>query len=45
MAARREAFETIIATVPNFQPRYQNFLADWQGEDTPWYLAMGKLAH
>lgn len=45
MAARREAFETIIATVPDFQPRYQEFLANWQGEDTPWYLAMGDLAH
>lgn len=45
MAARREAFETIIATVPDFQARYQAFLADWQGEDTPWYLTMGELAH
>jgi len=45
MSASREAFETIIATVPDFQPRYQTFLADWQGEDTPWYLAMGELAH
>jgi uncharacterized protein (DUF433 family) len=45
MAARQEAVETIIATVPDFQPRFQRFLADWQGEDTPWYLAMGELAH
>jgi len=45
MSASQEAFETIIATVPDFQPRYQSFLADWQGEDTPWYLAMGELAH
>jgi hypothetical protein len=45
MSASREAFETIIATVPDFQPRYQKFLADWQGEDPPWYLAMGELAH
>jgi hypothetical protein len=45
MSASREAFETIIATVPDFNPKYQTFLADWQGEDTPWYLAMGKLAH
>jgi hypothetical protein len=45
MSASQEAFETIIATVPDFQPKYQSFLADWQGEDTPWYLAMGELAH
>jgi hypothetical protein len=45
MSASREAFETIIATLPDFQPRYETFLADWQGEDTPWYLAMGELAH
>ena len=45
MSASQEAFETIITTVPDFQPRYQRFLADWQGEDTPWYLAMGELAH
>ena len=45
MSASREAFETIIATVPDFQPRYQTFLADWKGEDTPWYLAMGEVAH
>ncbi len=45
ISASREAFEAIIATVPDFQPRYQTFLADWQGEDTPWYLAMGELAH
>jgi len=45
MSASREAFETIIATVPDFQPKYQSFLADWQGEATPWYLAMGELAH
>jgi hypothetical protein len=45
MSASREAFETIIATAPDFQPTYQRFLADWQGEDTPWYLAMGELAH
>ena len=45
MSASREAFETIIATVPDFQPRYQAFLADWQGQDTPGYPAMGELAH
>jgi hypothetical protein len=45
MSGNREAFETIIATVPDFEPRYQKFLADWQGEETPWYLAMGELAH
>jgi len=45
MSASQEAFQTIIATVPDFQPRYQSFLADWQGEATPWYLAMGELAH
>jgi hypothetical protein len=44
MPVSQEAFETIIATVPDFQPRYQGFL-DWQGEDAPWYLAMGELAH
>lgn len=37
--------QTARLTVPDFQPRYQTFLADWQGEDTPWYLAMGELAH
>ncbi len=42
---RRAAFEKIIVSVPDFQPRYQEFLADWQDEDTPWYLAMGELAH
>jgi hypothetical protein len=42
---RREAFESIILTVPGFQRRYQKFLADWQDQDTPWYLAMGELAH
>lgn len=41
----QEAFETILTAVPDFQPRYQRFLSDWQGEDTPWYLAMGELAH
>jgi hypothetical protein len=45
MSGSREAFESIIATVPKFQPRYQKFLADWQGEPTPWYVAMGELAH
>lgn len=45
ISANREAFETIVATVPDFQPQYQRFLAGWQGEDTPWYLAMGELAH
>jgi hypothetical protein len=45
MSAGREAFETLIATVPDFQPRYQKFRADWQEEETPWYLAMGELAH
>jgi hypothetical protein len=45
MSANREAFETIIATVPDFQPRYQKFLVHWHGEDIPWYLAMGELAH
>ena len=45
MLDRRAAFEKIIAAVPEFHPRYQKFLADWQGEETPWYLAMGKLAH
>ena len=45
MSANREAVETIVATIPDFQPRYQKFLADWQGEETPWYLAMGELAH
>ncbi len=45
MSASQEAFETIIETVPEFRPRWQKFLADWQGEETPWYLAMGELAH
>jgi len=45
ISTSREAVETIIATVPDFEPRYQRFLAEWQGEDTPWYLAMGELAH
>jgi len=45
ISVNREAFEIIIATVPDFQPQYQKFLVDWQGEDTPWYLAMGELAH
>ena len=45
MSASREAFETIIATAPDFRPTYERFLADWQDEDTPWYLAMGELAH
>lgn len=44
-SASRKAFETITAKVPDFQPRYERFLAEWQGEDTPWYLAMGELAH
>ena len=45
MSASREAFETIIAAVPEFQPRWQKFQLDWQAEETPWYLAMGELAH
>jgi hypothetical protein len=45
ISRNQEAFETIIATVPDFQPQHQKFLAEWQGEDTPWYLAMGELAH
>lgn len=45
VSSSREAFETIISTVPDFQPRYQEFLADWQDEDIPWYLAMAELAH
>lgn len=45
ISVSQEAFETIVATVPDFQPRCQTFLAEWQGEDTPCYLAMGELAH
>ena len=45
MPTSREAIETIIATIPDFRPRWQKFLEDWQGEETPWYLAMGEIAH
>ena len=45
MSDPREGFEAIIATVPPFRPRYQKFLAEWQGQRTPWYLVMGELAH
>jgi hypothetical protein len=45
MSANQEAFETIIAAVPEFRPRWQAFLEDWHGKETPWYLAMGELAH
>ena len=45
MSASREAFETIIAAVPEFRPRWQKFLGQWQGQEIPWYLAMGELAH
>jgi hypothetical protein len=45
MSGNREAFETIVAAVPDFQPRYQKFQVDWQDEDIPWYVAMGELAH
>lgn len=45
IADSQEAFESLISTVPDFRPRYQRFLADWLGEATPWYLAMGELAH
>jgi hypothetical protein len=45
MSTSREALEAIIATIPAFRPRWQKFLEDWQGEETPWYLAMGAIAH
>jgi hypothetical protein len=45
MSASQEAFETIVAAVPEFRPQWQEFLASWQGGETPWYLAMGALAH
>jgi len=45
MSGPKELFETLIAADPDFQPRYQEFLSDWQGQEIPWYLAMGELAH
>src|SRR4051794_4276516 len=45
MSTSREALEAIIATIPAFRPRWHKFLEDWQGEETPWYLAMGEIAH
>lgn len=34
-----------MAAVPSFRPRWQQFLTEWQGEEIPWYFAMGELAH
>jgi hypothetical protein len=45
MTTCQEAIETIIATIPEFRPQWQEFLKEWQGEETPWYLAMGQIAH
>jgi len=45
MSATRVAFETIIAAVREFRPRWHEFLSDWRAEEIPWYLAMGELAH
>src|SRR5271165_5645138 len=41
----REMFETIVAAAPEFRPQWQRFLPEWQDSETPWYLAMGELAH
>jgi hypothetical protein len=45
MSTSRDTFESIIAVLPDFQPRWQSFQAERQGQETPWYLAMGELAH
>jgi hypothetical protein len=44
MSASRKTFAAIAETAPDFRPGYQTFLADGQGEDIPWYVAMGQLA-
>jgi hypothetical protein len=31
-------------TVPEFRPRWNEFLSEWENEQTPWYLGMGELA-
>jgi len=45
MSACREAIETIVAAVPGFRPQWQDFLKEWEGQETPWYQAMAELAH
>ncbi len=45
MSTVREAMESIIATAPDFGPDWERFQSEWVGEEFPWYLAMGELAH
>ncbi len=46
MPLSRQDVESIVATVPGFRNRFQEFLQEWEPKDSlPWYLAMSELAH
>ena len=46
MPANREQIEKLVAAVPNFRDRWEEFLRETEEEEvTPWFLGMGELAH
>jgi hypothetical protein len=45
MIQRETMFEPLLAADPSFQPRWEEFLADWSDEpDLPHFLALSSLA-
>lgn len=46
MPVKREEIESLIVTVPGFQAMFQEFLKQWEKDDSiPWFIAMGELSH
>jgi hypothetical protein len=42
----REQLERIVASVPNFQIRWNSLLNEWESAgEPPWYIGMSELAH
>jgi hypothetical protein len=37
-------FVPLLAADPSFQPAWDQFIAEWQGQELPQYLALGDLA-
>jgi hypothetical protein len=46
MPANREQVEQLVAAVPNFRSRWEQFLKDFEGDETlPFFVGIGELAY
>jgi hypothetical protein len=45
MPVKREQVEELAAAAPNFRSRWDEFLREWEGEEIPWFVGAGELAH